>query len=110
MKGFLGLIDSGSSDCLMDSSFVDTYKLPFRVIEPLPLTLIDGTVSQYVMQTVMLPIRLACGYSCSTEFYVTYLDGSSPVVLGLNWLKDHNPSIDWKEGTLFLPPPQSQRT
>jgi len=47
-KGFLELIDSSLSDCLMDSSFVDAHKLPFCVVEPLSLTLIDGTVNQYV--------------------------------------------------------------
>ena len=48
MKVFQELIDSGSLDCLIDSSFVATHKLPFQIIDPLPLVLIDGTISQNV--------------------------------------------------------------
>jgi len=56
MKFFQGLIDSGLSDCLIDSSFVATHKLPFRVIDLFPLVLIDSTISQNVNQVVTLPI------------------------------------------------------
>jgi len=78
----------------MDSSFVATHKLPFRVIDPLSLVLIDGTISQNMNQVVTLPIQFTCGYSYMTEFYMMHLDGSSPVVLGYNWLRTHNPDID----------------
>ena len=42
---FLGLVDSGSIDYFMDSYFITTYKLPFREVDSLPLTLIDGTIN-----------------------------------------------------------------
>jgi len=100
---FQGLIDSGSSDCLLDSSFVAAHNLLFRTIEPRPLTLIDGTVNQNVDWIVTLPIQLTCSYSCVPEFFVMQLDGSSLLVLEYNWLQAHNPGIDWSKGTLNLP-------
>ena len=39
-----------------------------------------------------------------TEFYVTCLDRSSLVVLGYNWLRTHNPDIDWREEALIILP------
>ena len=53
---FKGLVDSGSSDCFLDSKFVISNKLRTREIDPLPLTLIDGTVNYYINQVVSLPI------------------------------------------------------
>ena len=35
---------------------------------------------------------------------MTNLEGTYPVVLGHNWLTQHNPVINWKEGTLTFPP------
>jgi len=102
LKGFLGLINSSSLDCLINSSFVAFYKLPFWVIEPLPLILIDGTINQYVTQVVTLPIQLTYSYSCTLEFYMIYLDSSSPVVLEYSWLKSHNPNINWRRGVLDM--------
>jgi len=87
LKEFLGLVDFGSLDCLIDSSFVAIHKLPFQVVQPLPLTLIDGMVNQYVTQIVTLPIQLTCGYSCTSEFYVTCLEGASPTVLEHSYIK-----------------------
>lgn len=95
-------MDSGSTDCFVDSRFVDTYKLPFQKIAPLSLTLIDGTVNQYVSCVVMLPMQLSLGYSFVCELYVTKLDNLHPIVLGHNWLVSHNPTINWEKGTLNL--------
>jgi len=87
----------------MDAKFAATHKLPFRDIDPLPLTLIDGTVNQNVTRIITLLIQLICSYSCAPEFYLTQLDRTSQVVLGHNWLSSHNPYVDWKEGTLTFP-------
>jgi len=106
-KVFQELINSSSLDCLIDLSFVTTHKLPFWIIDPLPLVLIDGTISQNVNQVVTLPIQFTCGYFCTTKIYIMHLDGSSPVVLEYNWLRTHNPDIDWREEALNIPPRSS---
>ena len=99
---FLALVDSGSSDCFIDSSFVLLHKLPTREITSLPLTLIDGTVNCFVSQITTLPILLSCSYMVPTEFFVTKLDDSSPAVLDFNWLQSHNPVIDWRQRTISV--------
>ena len=104
-SAFEGLVDSGSSDCFLDSDFVTTNKLPFQKIALLPIALIDGTVNAYVNSTVMLPIEFPCGYSCTPEFYVTKLERTYLAVLGYSWLSQCNPTIDWTEGTMLCQKP-----
>ena len=81
---FKGLVDSGSLDCFLDSKFVISNKLRTQKIDPLPLTLIDGTVNYYVNQVIFLPIQLSYGLLCVIECYVTTLDSSYKLVLGHN--------------------------
>jgi len=106
------LVDSGSSDCFMDFALISKYHLPCQKINSHPLTLIDGTINHLVNHVVSLPIRLPCSYSCQIEFFVTKLEGTYPIVLGHNWLTQHNPLIDWRKGTMEfnLPEPIDQST
>jgi len=81
---FKGLVDSDSLDCFLDSKFMISNKLRTREIDPLPLTLIDGTVNCYVNQVVSLLIQLPCRSLCMIECYVTTLDSSYELVLDYN--------------------------
>jgi len=78
------LVDSEWSDCFVDSVLVSKYHLPCRKINPLPLTLIDGTINHLVNHVMSLPIRFSCIYPCQIEFFVTKLEGTYPIVLEHN--------------------------
>jgi len=102
----IALVDSGSSDCFVDSVLVSKYRLPCRNINPLLLILIDRTINYFVNHVVSLPIRFSCLYSCQIEFFVTKLEGTYSIVLGHNWLTQHNPLVDWRKGILEFNAPE----
>ena len=81
---FKGLVDSGLSNCFISSAFVLAYDLKTQLISHLFLSLIDGTINNLVSWVVNLPIKFDCGSSCLWEFFVTTLDNSYEVVLGLD--------------------------
>jgi hypothetical protein len=93
---FRGLVDSGSSHCFADPSFVKSNELSIVSIPPMPLKLIDGTVNTYVSEQVNIPTRFPTGEVLNLSYYVAPLESSYSVVLGLDWLRRHNPLIDWR--------------
>jgi len=50
------LIDSGSSHCFVDSSFVSNQKITTTTIPSVGLRLFDGTCNSVITQTAELPI------------------------------------------------------
>ena len=96
------LVDSGSSDSFVDSSFATLHKLSTQKISPLPLSLLDGTVNNFVKEIVTLPIHFVCGLSSELDLFVTPLVEGYPVILGYNWLRSENPTINWARNTTKL--------
>ena len=74
-----------------------------RKKEPFPLMAIDGKPVLYnkgmvTHETNELPPRLG-RHREILQFDITEAPGCN-VVLGLPWLKESNPTINWKEGTI----------
>ena len=97
---FEGLVDLGSSDCLLDSVFITRNKLPTQEIAPIPIALINGTVNTYITRVVSLLINLSYGYVCTSKSYMIKLEGTYLAVLGYSWLVYCNSTIDWAKGTI----------
>ena len=98
---FRTLIDSGSTDCFMDSFFARSHKLtrlPIKV--PLQLRLFDGSYRDRIHEYVAVPVRFPNGVRMSVEFLLTTLDPSCSAVLGHRWLARYNPRIDWSRGRI----------
>lgn len=93
---FRGLVDSGSSNCFIDSDFVKKNDLVTEPIDPIPIMLIDGTVNNHVSSVASLPVRFPSGEVLPIPFYVTPLESTCAVVLGHDWLLRYNPLIDWR--------------
>jgi len=95
------LLDSGCTGSSIDAGFVwakgfNTHKLAC----PVPVYNADGTLNHGGSIAEYLTLQVAVGHHLErVTFGITTL-GSANIFLGLEWLKCHNPSIDWQQGTV----------
>jgi len=92
---FLSFLDSGSTRSFIDEGYVAEHNLPSIPIPPIPLRLIDGSMRPPITSALTLSVQFPCGTTHSIRYLVTQLDSDFPAVLGLDWLTQHNPLIDW---------------
>jgi transposase InsO family protein len=93
------MIDSGASISFMHQSLAQQHHF---TIAPhhLDVSLADGSIhrSEHATRLVM--------QSSESHFEVQAFQlitlGNYPIILGMDWLRRHNPSIDWKEGVVTL--------
>uniref|UniRef100_A0A8C5PN48 Reverse transcriptase n=1 Tax=Leptobrachium leishanense TaxID=445787 RepID=A0A8C5PN48_9ANUR len=97
------LIDSGASQNFIDISLIQRLKIQFRKKSyPFSVSLLDGTLisSGLVTQETEI-ITMNTGVRHREEIIFDIV--KTPiflVILGIEWLRLHNPSIDWIKATL----------
>ncbi|XP_057692820.1 uncharacterized protein LOC130916258 [Corythoichthys intestinalis] len=93
---FTALIDSGADDCFVDQSVVDALGCTLiRLARPKRVLDLDGRpLADIRFITPPLKTKLS-GNHFEVRSFLVMPCKSAPVVLGLPWLKVHNPNIDW---------------
>ncbi|KAI5116006.1 hypothetical protein M0805_004378 [Coniferiporia weirii] len=97
------LIDSGAEGKFIDAKFIIKHRIPTKPLaHPIHVRNVDGTPNQHgtITRFTWRLIKIS-GRSITTTFLVTSL-GKEDVILGLPWLKRHNPAIDWTTGTISI--------
>jgi hypothetical protein len=95
------LIDCGATGCFIDIEIdIEWAKLnniPMRPLtNPIPVYNVDGTANDASMITDITDIVLRYeNHSERTQLAVTCL-GKQSMILGYNWLRNHNPEINWQ--------------
>src|ERR1700730_15001294 len=95
---FRALLDSSAELCFIDTKFASHLHLPKTPVTPREVVFINGTTSVWVTEAVQLSIRLSAMEPTDVMFVITNLDPSCDVILGMNWLFQHNPLVDWITG------------
>ena len=88
----------------MNEQFARRHNLPTEpLIKPLPVYNVDGTPNQRGRITHFTRIFLRFGDKwVKTRFLLTAL-GKEHIILGLPWLRQHNPRVNWVDGTIDFP-------
>ena len=65
------LVDSGSTHCFIDPTFIKKHSLPTTSISPVTLRLLDGTVGVVITQAANICITFSTNDILTLKFYVT---------------------------------------
>lgn len=99
------LIDSGSTGNFMSPQTVSKMRVVTELKEePYELTLIDGNPIEIAKgtiacETTVCTMAIGTNHQEEIRFDLAPL-GRHMVVLGMPWIKKHNPSVDWVQETL----------
>ena len=102
------LLDSGAEGIIIDHAFALKHKLTLRtLLRPIPVKNVDGTLNQAgaVRHTTIQNLRITTPndhyHQERSELYVTAIGGYD-LILGTDWLKAHNPEVNWAKPQLVL--------
>ena len=91
------LVDSGAERSFIDKKAVAALKIPLEeAMDPLQVRLADGTISKIGVIDKVAKVELGVG-SHHQEVHLLYpmTLGGSTVILGLDWLSQHKPRVDF---------------
>lgn len=90
------LVDSEADDNFIDGSLVDQAGIPVEPVpDPKEVNVLDGRrLARITHITAPLNLLLSGNHRETIKLLVIH-SPHTPVVLGLTWLKLHNPHIDW---------------
>ncbi|KAG6859564.1 hypothetical protein C0995_007255 [Termitomyces sp. Mi166 len=101
------LINSGATGTFVSSELA---LLDKEIGEPIEVQLFDGTpaTSGLITHHHSDVISLANSLKFPVNLQVTQLHHAMPIILGLPWLHDANPDIDWKSMTMTFETKEAQ--
>lgn len=97
------LIDSGCTGSAINGAYVCEHNLNTKkAMVPIPVYNTDGTHNQGGDITKFIKLCITIGeHHERIDLTITNL-GKKDIYLGHDWLKHHNPSINWKTGSLIF--------
>lgn len=93
------LLDSGASTIFINSAFVKKHNVTLARLDA-PITLRNADGSQNAIGLITHEARLLMTIGRHQEEVVASVanTGEDDLILGIDWLRLHNPEIDWEQG------------
>ena len=104
------MIDSGATGSFIDHKFINQHNIPvIQKDAPVSLSVIDGrSISSGAVTHNTIPLNLKIlDHEESMSLDVTHL-GNYPIILGIPWLRLHNPQITWNNNSIKFNHKQDQ--
>jgi len=97
------LLDSGATGSFIDRDFVCSKEMNTRTLSRnIPVFNVDGSPNEAGRISEVVDVVLQYKtYSERMLLAVSEL-GKQSLILGYDWLKDHNPKIDWEKGEVKM--------
>ena len=96
----LGLIDSAGGK-FIDQNFARNAGFKMQELkEPITARNVDGTENKKGKITTFVDLKITINGRKETARLLVSGLGRQKIILGLPWLKENNPDIDWKNGKL----------
>src|SRR6202035_1661335 len=94
------LLDLGATATYVSPSFVNDHNIPTRKL-PFPTYAYnaDDTLNSVAITHQAKLTCLIKGHVSTEWFFITDI-GSKSMIIGMTWLRTHNPEIDWRTGQI----------
>ncbi|CAK5277769.1 unnamed protein product [Mycena citricolor] len=95
------LLDSGCSTCCIDTDYMQAEKLDIQqLLQPIVACNADNTENISRQITHYVDLRIRIGPHVETHTFLLTCLGKAWIFIGLDWLMEHNPEVDWQEQTM----------
>ena len=99
-KGVWTLIDSGAETNVIDWRTVQQFNIPTRPVTTWTLRGVTGATDEVVSKIASFRVRI-WGKELRVRAYVTNLGNWERLILGMPWMAEHNPIINWRSHMLI---------
>ncbi|CAK5284510.1 unnamed protein product, partial [Mycena citricolor] len=100
-RGVKALLDSSCSTCCIDTDYARAEKLDIQELpQPIVARNADNTENISGRITHYVDLRMRIGPHVETRMFLLTCLGKARIFIGLDWLMEHNPEVDWQEQTM----------
>ena len=99
-KGIQTLIDSGTETNVIDWRMVQQFNIPTWPVQNWTLRGVMGATDEVVSKIASVHVRI-WGKELRVRAYVTNLGNWERLILGMPWMQEHNPIINWHSRMLI---------
>jgi len=97
------LLDSRATGSFIDRDFIRSKRINTRTLSRnIPVFNIDGSPNEAGQISEVIDILLRYKTHSKRMLLAVSGLGKQSLILGYNWLKDHNPKVDWEKGEVEM--------